>query len=310
MIFSRNCTLIMPVFVSKFPYPLYRWPQTRKEEFQMIEEISKHRIEKYVKYFPGPQPEMVLASVVEGNTEAQLWYTSQPDNHVVCLLWDKGNNVFYLSGQLVLPETIKDLASLINSHIKEKAIKERLSDFNVKTLSSSLENSITDIFQDIALHKINELFYTFRAQKVNSIPNPKLKGIQYRPIDADFLEEDRFENIQDVKYEIEWMWPSLERFREKGFGTAAVLDTSIICRCTAEYVSKSKCGIGIAVIDEFQNKGIATATAAHFLEQCLNQNIVAHWECDKDNIGSVRVAEKVGFEKTEETVFWSGQFLR
>lgn len=275
-----------------------------------MEEISKHRIEEYVKYFPGSQTSMVLASVVEGNTEAQLWHTSQPGNNVVCLLWDKGNNVFYLSGQLVLPETIEDLASLINTYVKEKAIKERLSYFNVKTLSSSLENSITDIFQNIPLHKTNKLFYTFRAKRVKSIPNPRLEGIQYHLIDADFLEEGRFENSQDVKSEIEWMWPSLERFREKGFGVAAVLDASIICCCTAEYVSKSKCGIGIAVIDEFQNKGIATATAAHFLEYCLNQNIVAHWECDKNNVGSVRVAEKVGFEKTEETVFWSGQFLR
>ena len=275
-----------------------------------MEEISKHRIEEYVKYFPGSQPEMVLDSVIDGNTEALLWYTPQPDNNAVCFLWDKGNNVFYLSGQLVLPETIKDLASLINTQVKEKAIKEELSYFQVKTLSSSLENSITDIFQNIALHETNELFYTFRSQRVKTTPNPKLEGIQYHPIDADFLEEGRFENSQDVKSEIEWMWPSLERFLEKGFGTAAVIDASIICWCTAEYVSKSKCGIGIEVIDEFQNKGIATATAAHFLEHCLNQNIVAHWECDKDNIGSVRVAEKVGFEKTEETVFWSGEFLR
>ena len=276
----------------------------------MMEEISKHRIEEYIKYFPGSQPGMVLASVVEGNTEAQLWYASQPENNVVCLLWDKGNNVFYLSGQLVLPETKKDLASLINAYVKEKAIKEGLSYFKVKTLSSSLENSIADIFQSIPLHKINELFYTFRAQKVKPIPNPRLEGIQYHLIDADFLEEGQFENSQDVKSEIEWMWPSLGRFLEKGFGTAAVIDASIICWCTAEYVSKSKCGIGIEVIDEFQNKGIATATAAHFLEHCTNQNIVAHWECDKDNIGSVRVAEKVGFEKIEETVFWSGEFLR
>jgi GNAT superfamily N-acetyltransferase len=276
----------------------------------MIEEISKHRIEECVKYFPGPQPSMVLASIVEGNTKAQLWYTCQPDNHVVYLLWDKGNNVFYLSGQSVLSETIQDLASLINTYVIERAIKERLSYFKVKTLSYSLENSIPDIFQNIPLHKTDKLFYTFRAKRAKAIPNPRLEGIQYHPIDADILEEGRFENNHYVKSEIGWMWPSLERFLEKGFGTAAVIDTRIICWCTAEYVSKSRCGIGIEVIDEFQNKGIATATAAHFLEHCLNQNIVAHWECDKDNIGSVRVAEKVGFEKTEETVFWSGQFLR
>ena len=276
----------------------------------MMEEISKHRIEDYVKYFPGLQPDMVLASVVEGNTEAQLWYASQPDNNVVCLLWDKGNNVFYLSGQLVMSETIKDLASLINAYVKEKAIRDGLSYFKVKALSSSLENSITDIFQNIPLHKTNKYFYTFGAEKVKAIPNPNLEGIQYHPIDANFLEEGRFENNHYVKSEIEWMWPSLERFLEKGFGTAAVIDASIICWCTAEYVSKTKCGIGIEVIDEFQNKGVATATAAHFINHCMNQNIVAHWECDKDNIGSVRVAEKVGFEKDEEIVFWSGQFLR
>lgn len=276
----------------------------------MMEEISKHRIEEYVRYFPGPQPDMVLASVVEGNTQAQLWCTSQPDNHAVCLLWDKGNNVFYLSGQLVLSDTVKDLASLIQTYVKEKAIKERLIYFKVKALSSSLENSITDIFQNIPLHKTDKLFYTFRAEKIEAIPSPGVEGVRYHPIEAGILEEGRFENSHHVRSEIEWMWPSLERFLEKGFGTAAVIGARIIGWCTAEYVSRSKCGIGIEVMDDFQNKGIATATAVHFLERCLDQNIVAHWECDKDNIGSVRVAEKVGFEKTEETVFWSGQFLR
>lgn len=275
----------------------------------MMEEVSEHRIEEYAKYFPGPQPGMVLASVVEGNTEAQLWCTSQPDNSVVCLLWDKGNNVFYLSGQLVLSETIEDLASLINTDVREKAIKEGLSYFQVRTLSSLPENSITHIFQNIPLKKRSKLFYTFCAKTVKTIPNPRLAGVQFRPIDADLLEEGRFENNHYVRSEIEWMWPSLERFRKKGFGIAAVIDARIICWCTAEYVSKSKCGIGIEAIDEFQNKGIATATAAHFLEHCMNQNIVAHWECDKDNIGSVRVAEKVGFEKTEESVLWNGRFL-
>ena len=282
----------------------------QERETQKMEEISDHRIEEYVKYFPGPQPEMVLASVVEGNTEAQFWYTHQPDNNVVCLLWDKGNNVFYLSGQLKLSETTKELASLINTYVKDRAIKEGLSYFKVKTLSASLDNSITDIFQNIPLHKTNKLFYTFQAKRVKAYPNPRLEGIRYHLIDADFLEEGQFENNHYVKSEVEWMWPSLERFKAKGFGMAAVVDASIICWCTAEYVSENKCGIGIEVIEEFQNKGIATTTAAHFLEHCMKQNIVAHWECDKDNIGSVRVAEKVGFEKTEETVFWSGQFLR
>ncbi|HSG43300.1 MAG TPA: GNAT family N-acetyltransferase [Anaerolineales bacterium] len=275
-----------------------------------MEEISKQQIDEYVKYFPGAQISMVLASVIEGNTEAQFWYAPQPDHNGVYLLWDKGNNVFYLSGQLASSETIKDLASLINGYVKEKAIKEGLSYFKLKTFSSSLENSITDIFKNIQLHKTSKVFYTFHAKRVKAYPIPGLEGIQYHLIDADFLEEDQFENNHHVKSEVEWMWPSLERFRAKGFGVVAVSGASILCWCTAEYVSENKCGIGIEVIEEFQNKGIATATVTHFLEHCLNQNVVPHWECDKENVGSVRVAEKVGFEKTEETIFWWGQFIR
>ena len=113
---------------------------------------------------------------------------------------------------------MKDLASLINTHVKDKAIQEGLSYFSVKTLSSSLENSITDIFQDIPLHPTNKLFYTFRAKRVKTIPNPGLEGIQYLPIDADFLEEGRFENNHYAKSEIEWMWPSLERFQKEVLG--------------------------------------------------------------------------------------------
>jgi hypothetical protein len=70
---------------------------------------------------------------------------------------------------LVLPETIRDLASLINTYVRERAIKEGLSYFKVKTLSSSLENSITEIFQNIPLHKTNKLFYIFFALEMDAV---------------------------------------------------------------------------------------------------------------------------------------------
>lgn len=276
----------------------------------MLEEISKNRMEEFGRYFPGPQLEMVFASIVEGNTEAQLWYAFQPNGQVVCLLWDQGNNVFYLSGPVASPETRQDLAALFRTVIKEKALKDGLSYFKVKPLSAELEDALADMFQNIQLYKTNKLFYTFPANGRAFLPESGVADIQYYPIDGDLLAEGRFDNSSPVTSELQWMWPSLERFLKKGFGTAAVINGRIICWCTAEYVSRHQCGIGIEVVDEYRNKGVATATAARFLEQCLRRNIVAHWECGKENSGSVRVAEKLGFEKIEETVFWIGQFSR
>ena len=60
----------------------------------MIKEISIHQIEGYTEYFQGPQIELVLGSIVEGNSAAQLWMASQTEGEDAFLLWDKGNNVF------------------------------------------------------------------------------------------------------------------------------------------------------------------------------------------------------------------------
>jgi RimJ/RimL family protein N-acetyltransferase len=275
----------------------------------VVEEISLNEIGEYAPYFAGPQLDMVLASVVEGNTRAQLWRSIQPPNGVICLLWDKGNNVFYLSGNAISKETTEDLASLIRTHIKGRAIEEGLSRFKVHALSPSLERSVAQLFQDLRLYKMNKLIYVFRKQKVPAISTPAVEDVRYALIDAQFLEKDHYQNVQYVRSEVDWMWSSREKFRENGFGYAALLAESIVCWCTAEYVSERTCGIGIETVRAYQNKGIATATAAHFVQHCLDHSITPYWECGSRNVGSIRVAEKLGFERIQESTFWGGEFL-
>jgi GNAT superfamily N-acetyltransferase len=276
----------------------------------VVEEISLNEIGEYAPYFPGPQLDMVLASVVEGNTRAQLWQSIQPPDGIICLLWDKGNNVFYLAGDAISRETTERLSSLIGAHIRVRAIEEGLSRFKVHALSPSLEQSIPQLFQDIQLYKMNKLIYVFRKQRVPAISTPAVEDVRYALIDALFLEKDDYQNVQHVRAEVDWMWSSRVKFRENGFGYAALLGESIVCWCTAEYVSARTCGIGIETLQAYQNKGIATATAAHFVDYCLHHNITPYWECGSRNIGSNRVAEKVGFERIQESVFWGGEVLR
>jgi GNAT superfamily N-acetyltransferase len=279
-------------------------------ETRVVEEVSLNEIGEYAQYLSDPQLDMVLASVAEGNTRAQLWRSIQPKNSISCLLWDKGNNVFYLSGKTISKETTEDLASLIGTHIKGRAIKEGLSHFKIHALSPSFEKSVPQLFQNIQVYKMNKLFYVFRKPKGPAISTSALGDVEYALIDGDFIEKDHYQNVQYVKSEVEWMWSSREKFCENGFGYAALLAESIVCWCTAEYVSERKCGIGIETVQAYQNKGIATATAAHFVDYCLHHNITPHWECDKRNTGSIRVAEKVGFERIQETIFWGGEFPR
>jgi RimJ/RimL family protein N-acetyltransferase len=135
-----------------------------------------------------------------------------------------------------------------------------------------------------------------------------VERLSFRLIDRAFWGDNSLENSAALREEIRWMWPSEERFLEQGFGIAALSGSRLICWCTAEYRSAGRCGIGIATEPEYAGRGVASATAARFVDHCREIGVVPFWECRRDNAASVRVAEKVGFALLAEEVFWSGQF--
>ena len=275
----------------------------------MVTAVSSTKIAQYASAFSDPQTAMVLASIAEGNTNAQLWQSTQPDNSLVYLLWDKGNNVFYLASTTLVPPATRELADLITTQIKEQALREKLAHFHVHALSSTLELIIPELFQPIILHPTCKRLYCLPGTKV-SMRTPSIEvPVQYVQINQDFLAHEHYHNIQYVAAEIAAMWSSLNRFYTHGFGYAALIADTIICWCTTEYVSTSTCGIGIETDPAYQGKGIATATAMHVINHCLQCHITPYWECDCQNRASVRVAEKIGFEYIQERTFWSGTFL-
>ncbi|MBI1299406.1 GNAT family N-acetyltransferase [bacterium] len=272
----------------------------------MIEEISQIHVDSI--RFPGRQLEMVLTSIAEGNTNGRLWRIAGADESALYLLWDQGNNVFYIAGDVDMT-TVQATAALIQSEIRESAIQRGRVYFKVNTLSTALTAAIPDLFPQIHLHEMNKLFYRFEQTAAPRF-SAAVDGVRYQRIDADFLAQATYENIDAVKAETAWMWASSAAFHAHGFGYVAVKEDTIVCWCTAEYVSERMCGIGIETVPEFQNKGIATATAAHFVDECLRRRIVPHWECDGQNVGSMRVAEKVGFSLHSEIVVWGGRLDR
>jgi RimJ/RimL family protein N-acetyltransferase len=181
-----------------------------------------------------------------------------------------------------------------------------LSHFKLRALSPSCEGALGSLFGGMSLREAQILFYRFEKAQPNAVSAPMVDGIRFAPIDRAFLLDKNLENIEHIRAEIRWMWPSEARFYERGFGYAAVVGERAICWCTAEYVSAACCGVGIETEQAYERRGVATATAARFVEDCKRRALTAYWECRKRNIGSIRVAEKVGFEQIAEERYWVG----
>lgn len=264
-------------------------------------------LDHYRSHFPGPHLDVVLASMITGNTVGDLWAASQGDSSPLLLLWDHGNNVFYLAGE-AQRSSLGSLAATVTQDIRPRAIAEGAARFKAHALSLSLEEHLPSLFPGSALHESRTLFFVHDDMRpLPALPNP-MDNLTFMPITRDILMSDGLAYSDYVLAEIRSMWPSEERFYEHGFGIAAVLERAIICWCTAEYVSPTWCGIGIETSPRFERRGVATSTARHFVREARARGITACWECAATNGGSVRVAEKSGFMRKSEETYWIGSF--
>jgi hypothetical protein len=270
----------------------------------MVTEIALDQLGAYSNYLVGPHTELAVRSAAAGNSVARLWALDQLSGRAIVLLWDQGNNVLYLAGELIDEATQAALADLLHNSIRPQAIAGGLAYFKARALAPSIEAALADLFQDIALRELPSLFYGLERAGAAS----KVDQIRLLPIDRALLANAALANVEPVRAEIRWMWPSEERFYEHGFGWVALAEQQIVCWCTAEYVGAQSCGIGITTVPEFERRGIATATAGQFVIEAFRRGLTPYWECRSDNPGSIRVAEKLGFVLLARERYWAGVF--
>ena len=270
----------------------------------MVHEIALEHSHALAGYLRGPHIELVMQAALAGNSPAQLWEIRQAGGPALIIIWDQGNNVLYLHGEPIDEAAQGQLIALIHTTIRPHSIQHGRPYFKVRALTPSLEALLEPLFQDIALRELPALLYTLTS----ALPVPAVEGIQLLPIDRALLSNPSLANTEPIRAEIQGMWPSEDRFYAQGLGWAAATASQLVCWCTAEYLSATRCGIGIATVPAFERRGIATATAGQFVRDALQRGLTPYWECRADNIGSVRVAEKLGFMLIANERYWAGMF--
>jgi RimJ/RimL family protein N-acetyltransferase len=267
------------------------------------QQLSTHRAS-----FPGPHLQMVLDSMLAGNTAGELWNVAQNGEPPLLILWDKGNDVFYLAGDGPERSSLSALAQFLSVRLLPQARAHGVRRCKARALSPSLAENLPRLFSGIEFHPSRTHFSVHDAACQVTVPAPDLSDLMLLPISPSLLSSDELADADYVREEIRGMWPSEDRFNERGFGTLAVVDSAVVCWCTAEYVGPTHCGIGIATAPRYQCRGIATATAARFVREAGARGLIPCWECDAANTASVRVAEKVGFVRQAEETYWIGWF--
>lgn len=240
--------------------------------------------------FEGQHLGLHIDAVVAGNSPGIIWVddTSDPRH---AYMWDKGH-CHYFVGESDDARFNKSLREFLNDEIFPQMRKKGFQVLKAY-YTNAWEGAIETILEGVNAEKRKRIFHRYTRSNVPLSNSPS--GFSLCRIDRILLESSS-KHVDYVRGEIASCWNSLELFMQNGFGFCLQHCDSIVGWCTGEYMSDRVCGIGIEVLEEFQKRGLATVVAQAFVGHCLSMGITPHWDSWGDNVASLRVAEKVGFE--------------
>ncbi|WP_176551148.1 GNAT family N-acetyltransferase [Bacillus sp. AFS040349] len=95
---------------------------------------------------------------------------------------------------------------------------------------------------------------------------------------------------------IKQYWGSVTRFLQHGFGYSITYKNKIVSECISIFASENYAEIDVATSSNFSGMGLASHVSAAFIKHCLEHDKVPRWDCDIHNVGSINLAQKLGFE--------------
>jgi RimJ/RimL family protein N-acetyltransferase len=141
-------------------------------------------------------------------------------------------------------------------------------------------------------------YYTLAGHKIPDWQARIPDGLWMERICPEFLARG-FTNSDDV---VGWIldgWHSVEAFLAEGFGFCLVRDGEIVSWSLVDYVHGDRCEMGIRTAWDYRRQGFGTLTAAATAAHATARGFsTIGWHCWANNVGSIGVAENVGFRKT------------
>lgn len=99
----------------------------------------------------------------------------------------------------------------------------------------------------------------------------------------------------------EWRAITDERFDDFGFVAIHDASAEVVSWTTVDCIVDGVGDAGLFTAEAYRRRGLATVTTAAAVDHGLSNGLSAvSWTCAEDNVGSIRTAEKLGFERGDD----------
>ena len=261
----------------------------------MIHELKKRDYKKVRPLFKELEWNLITSAVIEGTSPGRVYADRVEDPRTAFMCTIEG---YYLAGYA----NNDDFNASLNRLIFEKifagdTVRKDETDVAIGFHPDSWKEKMPIIFQGRTPLTTTRRHYVCTELKVDPRKGCVPKGFQIQRLDERLLLTPRLEIPKHVTGWMKTNWGSTSHFMKRGFGFCTLHGKRIVSWSIADCVSGNACEIGIHTGEDYRRQGLATLTAAAAIDYSLSSGFkYVGWHCDEYNLGSIEVAEKVGFK--------------
>ncbi|MSU00901.1 GNAT family N-acetyltransferase [Tissierella pigra] len=265
-----------------------------------VDKLSLKAIEKLT-YDDSPN----FSGIVAGECKGDMW-VDDLDNPNIALVYSFAADSFSILGEpsnIQIYNKFKDfLLENMFHQLKGKGIDY----FEFSVESEKTKPYILDIFNNQVIQSEDEyiLRKTDKYNGNNIVPD----GYEIFKVDYEFLkklESGLFENKDFLAERLLESWGTYDNFLNKSIGYVAVNQNEIVAVILGTARFKNIIPIDIETENSHRKKGLAFALACYFVNECIDNGVIAQWDCMDSNIASRKTAERVGFQFFKKNkVYW------
>lgn len=244
--------------------------------------------------YSGLRYNLVIDSILDGNTPGWI-FTNQYGPPRVAIMWNRMDALLLAIDQ-ISPKDFEELKSLLRDEIIPDAITRGIPELTLFCEGKHYQNAIA-LVEGLDFCLARRRFYHFDKPKIVPFELLSDKG-QIMVLNQEFFRKEYLANMEKVIGWVLSFWESLDIFLERGFGFCVLSEGEIASWCLSVYASGMHYELGLETISLFRKRGLGTIAAALAVEYCFQKGFVPHWHCWNDNLGSIAIAQKIGFKRS------------
>lgn len=226
-------------------------------------------------------------------------YTDNSNSPKSALIWNQGMQGFYFIGEANNETFKKEIKEYIDNILIDELLEYNINWFEISAISEKWEDTIEELFVEKGIQYEYQLVYRMNEKLVKYDKDENKCKYSIEKLKRDVMKSN-ISNIDYITKELELFWGTMDNFFNHGTCYLAIENNKIASVCYSGFKADNVETIGIETLSDYRKKGYAYDLATKFINACNEKGSIPYWDCSKDNLGSVVLAEKLGFEKKDE----------